>query len=186
MPVSVIILAAGSSSRMGQSKQLLPWKDGTLLSHAIQTAMNSKAGKVYVVAGKDKDLVKDFPVSVVINESWEKGIGSSIKAGVKAAKDSEAILLMTCDMPFVASDHLNNIIEHYIKTNQKIVASKYLGTIGIPALFSREMFDELMMIGDDEGAKKIISNIKYRMSNVDLKSGTDIDTPEDYYNALSN
>jgi len=181
MPVSVIILAAGSSSRMGQSKQKLPWKNGTLLTHAITTALGSKAGKVYVVLGKDKDLAKDLPVSVVVNDAWESGIGSSIKTGVNAAKDAEAILIMTCDMPFVTSQHLNNLIA----TKKPIVASKYLDATGVPALFSKEMFDELMTIGDNEGARRIIEKYKSQIGTIVLKSGDDLDTPEDYKKALS-
>lgn len=186
--VSVIILAAGSSSRMGQSKQLLPWKDGTLLSHAVMTAIDSRAGHVYVVLGNNeiehRKAIKETPVTVVSNPLWQKGMGTSIKAGLKQAKDSGAVLIMVCDMPFVTSQHLNNLIEHHDKTNSPIIASKYLETIGVPALFSKEVFDELMKINDDEGAKNVI--MKNDPAIVLLKSGVDLDTPDDYRNALSN
>ncbi len=185
MPVSVIILAAGSSSRMGQSKQLLPWKGGTLLTHAIKTAIDSRAGQVYVVLGdkenKHREAIADLPVTIVSNPSWSKGMGSSIKAGLKAAKDSEAALIMVCDMPFVTKDHLNNLIEHFEKTKQGIVASKYLDTVGVPALFGKERFYELMAIGDNEGARKVITNATVVL----LESGLDVDTPEDYRKAMS-
>jgi molybdenum cofactor cytidylyltransferase len=183
MPVSVIILAAGSSSRMGESKQLLPWKGKTLLTHSITTALESRAGKVYVVLAKDQKLVADLPVSVVINSVWERGIGSSIKAGLNEAKEDEAVLIMVGDMPFVTSQHLNNLIEHYAKTKSAVVASKYLETIGVPALFDKKVFDELLKIADDEGAKKVI--MKNRPAVIFLESGDDIDTPEDYQKALA-
>jgi len=183
MPVSVIILAAGSSSRMGQSKQLLPWNDETLLAHAVKTAMESRAGHVYVVLGSNEDLhraeIEKLPVTIVKNPSWEKGMGSSIKVGLTAAINSEAVLIMVCDMPFVTSQHLNNIIE----TKQPIVASKYLDTVGVPALFRKEMFNELLAIGDKEGARRIIANHKSQI--IPLGSGIDLDTPEDYIKALS-
>lgn len=182
MPVSVIILAAGSSSRMGQSKQLLPWKNKTLLTHTIDTAMKSRAGKVYVVLGSNEEEhrkeIGKLPVNVVSNAAWEKGMGSSLKAGLKAAIDSEAVLIMTCDMPFVTSDHLNNMMQ----LREKVVASKYLDTIGVPALFSKEMFNELMELGDEEGARKVI--MKNNLAVVVLESGDDIDTREDYRRAM--
>lgn len=184
MPVSAIILAAGSSSRMGQSKQLLPWNNETLLTHAIKTAMESRVGHIYVVLGSNaeahKKAIEGLPVSVVVNENWEKGMGSSLKAGLKHALQSQAVLIMVCDQPFVTADHLNNLIE---VANQNIVASKYLDAVGVPALFNKEMFDDLMNIGDEEGARKVI--LKHPHVLIVLPSGMDLDTPEDYRNALS-
>ena len=189
MPVSVIILAAGSSSRMGKSKQLRPWKDGTLLSHTVKTALDSRAGHVFVVLGDNEEAhrkaIGNMPVTIVGNPSWAKGMGSSLKAGLKQAKDtSDGVLVMVCDQPFVTSDHLNNMIEHFNKTKQNIVASKYDDAVGVPVLFGKEMFDELMTIGDEEGARKVI--LKYNPTAIVLLSGLDIDTPDDYKKALSN
>lgn len=182
MSASIIILAAGSSSRMGQSKQLLPWGNEILLTHAIKTAMGSRAGHVYVVLGSNeyqhRRAIEKLPVTIVNNPSWEKGMGSSIKAGLNAARNSDAVLIMVCDMPFVTSQHLNNLIE----AKGPIVASKYLDTIGVPALFRKEIFDELMGISDSEGARKIIANHKSEI--IPLESGIDLDTPEDYFKVL--
>ncbi|MEI9917281.1 MAG: nucleotidyltransferase family protein [Bacteroidota bacterium] len=184
MPVSVIILAAGSSSRMGQSKQLLPWGNETLLGHAINTALQCRADFVLVVLGHDeiahRKAIAGFPVSTIVNPQWQKGIGSSIKEGLRSTIEADAVLFMTCDMPFVTADHLNKIIE----TDHPIVASKYEDAIGVPALFRKEMYDKLLRIRDDEGARKLILDHKPKV--VDLKSGIDLDTPEDYQRALSN
>jgi len=176
---------------MGQSKQLLPWKNETLLTHTIKIAMGSRAGHVYVVLGSDeaahRKAIEDLPVTIVANPLWEKGMGSSLKAGLnEAKKDSEAVLVMVCDQPFVTSQHLDNMIDHFEMTGQLIVASKYLDTIGVPALFNKEMFDELLSVSDHEGARKIIANHKSAIAVVYLKSGEDLDTPEDYQKALSN
>lgn len=188
MPVSAIILAAGSSSRMGQSKQLLPWKDGTLLTHAIKTAMASRVGHVYVVLGSDeighRNVIGKLPVTIVSNPNWELGMGSSLKAGLKAGYHSDGVLVMVCDQPFVSPDHLNNIISHFEKTGQPVIASRYLDTAGVPALFGKKIFAELMTIGDHEGARKLIAN-KKGVELILLESGTDIDTQEDYRNALN-
>jgi len=185
MPVSVIILAAGSSSRMGQSKQLLPWKHQTLLTHAINTAVESRAGHVYVVLGSNEEehrkAIAKLPVTIVSNPSWTKGMGSSLKAGLKQAEGSEAVLIMVCDQPFVTSQHLNNIIEHYNKTKEQVIASKYDDTIGVPALFGKEMLYELMDLADEEGARKVI--LKNNPAVIILQSGEDLDTPDDYEKA---
>jgi len=169
---------------MGRSKQLLPWGNETLLSHTIRVAMESRAGHIFVVLGDNESAhrkaIEDLPVTIVSNPAWQKGMGSSLKAGLKEArKVSDAVLVMVCDMPFVTSEHLNHLIE----TTQPVVASKYLDTIGVPALFRKESFDELMTIGDAEGARKLIAN--YKSAIIVLESGTDLDTPEDYQKALS-
>lgn len=188
MPVSAIILAAGSSTRMGSSKQMLRWGEGTLLSHAVKTAMDSRVGHVFVVLGSNESAhlkaLEDLPVSIVSNPNWQKGMGSSLKAGLAAAKEaSEAVIVMVCDMPFVTAQHLNNIIEHFKKTGQPIVASKYEDAVGVPALFSKQVFDELSLIGDEEGARKVI--VKHKdAALIHLESPADIDTYDDYLNSL--
>lgn len=190
MPVSAVILAAGSSSRMGSSKQLLRWGEGTLLSHAVKTAMDSRVGHVYVVLGSNESLhrkeIEKLPITIVSNPDWEKGMGSSLKAGLVAAKEtSEALIAMTCDMPFVTSEHLNNIIEHFTRTHQPVVASTYAGTSGVPALFSIEVYDEISRIADPEGARKVIAHHK-DAGLIHLESPTDIDTYDDYLKNLKN
>jgi molybdenum cofactor cytidylyltransferase len=184
--VSVIILAAGSSSRMGSPKQLLRWKDETLLGHAIRTAMASKAVHTYVVLGSNEDAhrraIEKFPVTLVVNKDWAKGMGSSLKAGIRAAAESSgALLVMTCDMPFVTSQHLDNLIG----ADQDVVASQYNNAAGVPALFRRNLFNELLSIDDTAGAKKIIEKYRTAAALVHLDMPTDLDTPEDYQKALS-
>jgi molybdenum cofactor cytidylyltransferase len=188
--VSVIILAAGSSSRMGQSKQLLAWGEGTLLTHAIKTALDSRAGKVYVVLGdketEHRKLIESLPVHVVSNPSWKSGMGSSLKAGLSLAKEhSDAVLVTVCDQPFVTSQHLNHLISHFDSTGQSIVASKYGDVAGVPALFGHVMYDEILTLGDEEGARRIIEKHKDQSALVFLKFGeNDIDTYEDYVKSL--
>jgi molybdenum cofactor cytidylyltransferase len=173
---------------MGSSKQLLTWGEGTLLGHAVKTALESRAGRVFVVLGSNetshRNAIEKLPVTIVSNPSWASGMGSSVKAGLAAAKEtSEAVLLMVCDMPFVTSQHLNNIIEHFNKTGQQVVASKYDETAGVPALFGRNIYKELSETGDEEGARKVIAKQKDR-AMIPLQSPADIDTYEDYLASL--
>jgi len=173
---------------MGSSKQLLKWGEGTLLGHAVKTAMESRAGHVFVVLGSDENThrreIRDLPVTIVSNPDWAKGMGSSLKTGLTAAKDtSDAVLVMVCDMPFVTSQHLNNILEHFNKTHQPVVASKYGKASGVPALFGKDVYQELSEIGDEEGARKVIA--KHRdAAYVYLRSAEDIDTLDDYQSSL--
>src|SRR5688572_18359450 len=86
--VGLILLAAGASIRLGHPKQMLIYNGQTLLQYSLQTALASRAHPVIVVLGSNADTLKkeieNIKVQVVINEQWEKGMGSSIQTGVKA------------------------------------------------------------------------------------------------------
>lgn len=186
--ICIIILAAGESSRMGQSKQLLKVNDETLLHRAVKTALDADVDSVLVVLGSDHErhklVLQDQPVEYVVNPYWQDGIGSSIKTGLSKSlsmkKPPHAVLIMVCDQPYVTSDHLCSMIETFNHAKKEVVASAYAGTTGTPALFTGSTFNNLLNIGDDEGAKKIINQSK-SIAFVELKHGEiDLDTPEDY------
>jgi len=186
--ICIIILAAGESSRMGQSKQLLTIDDETLLHRAVKTALDTEADSVLVVLGfdheKHKHALQDQPVEYVVNPQWQKGIGSSIKAGLSKIltneKKYDAVLMMVCDQPHVTSNHLLKMIDVADYSKKEIVASTYADTSGTPALFINSVFDQLFKLNDNEGARKII-NQSQSIAFVELRHGEiDLDTPEDY------
>jgi molybdenum cofactor cytidylyltransferase len=186
---SVIILAAGQSSRLGQPKQLLSYKGKTLLQHSIENALRIEAQSVLVVLGASKDLIRKeitYPnISIVENPEWDSGIASSIKSGLRALRntspESDAILLMVCDQPFIDSGVLQRLLHAQKNTGRAIVGSSYDSTYGIPALFHSSLFPELMELSGDTGAKKLFD--KYRTQSFFVpfhNGGIDIDTEEDY------
>src|SRR5215471_7458356 len=109
---AIIILAAGSSSRYGDIKQLLPFNEKPLLQHAIDEAINSGANSVVVVTGANSDEVLTGisvkKVTIVLNERWQQGMASSIVAGVKHAitvnNNIENIIVAVCDQPYISAD----------------------------------------------------------------------------------
>jgi molybdenum cofactor cytidylyltransferase len=185
--IAIILLAAGSSSRMGQSKQQLPIYGKSLLAYSAEIAMKSDVAKVIVVLGSEEEahrkILKDLSVDIVVNSKWQTGMGSSLKAGLKHIINNnpktEAAIVMVCDQPLLTSDHINSLIQKYRKTNALLVASSYSNTNGVPALFSHKLFDDILNLSDEHGAKKIIQ--QYPVETIDLPEGTiDLDTPEDY------
>ena len=189
--VSIIILAAGSSSRMGQAKQQLPIGGESLLVKTVSTALHSAIGKVVVVLGSQHELhqnsLKGQPVEITLNAHWQTGMGSSIKAGLTHVLSlnpkTEAIIILVCDQPLLQPQHLNMLVEKQKQTKAFIVASGYSNTKGVPALFTQEIFGEILKLKDDEGAKKIIQ--QYPGEVVDFPEGAiDLDTPDDYKNFL--
>ena len=186
-----IILAAGSSSRMGKPKQFLKIDNETLIQKAVNTALDAGAGETIIVAGLDHDLIKTelhrSTIQVIVNPHSELGMGSSLKFGLafvmKNFPEYNATLIMVCDQPLVTSIHLEKIIALHHETQSPIVASFYSGRNGVPVLFHRSMYEKLLTIRDQQGAKNIIEQNPTLVKSVDFPEGAiDLDTPEDYEN----
>jgi molybdenum cofactor cytidylyltransferase len=184
--VGAVLLAAGGSSRFGQPKQLLVCAGETLVRRAARAALAAR-GPVVVVVGRDgKQIAEELlglPVTVVPNENWERGIGSSLRCGIKALPECDAVVILTCDQPRVDGGVIQSLIQTHEKTRSPIVASTYAGTIGVPALFACNVFDELRCLSDDQGAKLVITRQAQRVATIDLPEGAiDIDSTEDWEN----
>ena len=118
--IAIIILAAGSSSRLGRPKQLLELNGKTLLQKSIETALNVSIN-VTVVLGANENLVRPtisgFPINIILNENWISGMSGSIQTGMSALKNNEfqAVLIMLCDQPFINASILKGMIEVFEK-----------------------------------------------------------------------
>ncbi len=187
MITHVLLLAAGASTRMGQSKQLISLYGETLLARATRTALGASP-YVTVVLGADSNahrvLLEDFPVHVVENPGWSSGMGTSLKEGLASIRMSdppaEAVMVMLCDQPDVTTAHLKMLMAKAKESPKGIVASGYDHTMGAPALFKPGMFDRLAGIADDGGASKLIREIPDDVAVVDFPGGSvDLDTPQD-------
>lgn len=188
---AVIILAAGSSSRLGSPKQLLTVDDKTLLQHTIEAAKAAGIDPVIVVLGANRELIKkDLNAKEVViaeNEKWQSGLASSIHSGIEAltkvSPSADAAILMVCDQPFVSAELLNDLLRKQKETGKAIVASSYDNTLGTPALFHSSLFPELAALEGDTGAKILLKKYENQLSSVPfIRGGIDIDTGEDYKN----
>lgn len=188
MNIAIILLAAGSSTRMGQSKQLLKVNGETLLVRSIKEALLVSTHVVVVLGANFEEhnlLIAHFPVTVVENTRWEKGMGSSLKAALNHILEKstpvEAVLILMCDQPLLTSGHLKKLIHKSKETEKLIVASAYAKALGVPALFKKAVFAKLSALGDKDGAKKILKELRDSVFSVDFPGGEiDLDTKEDY------
>src|SRR5258706_646414 len=148
---AVVLLAAGSSSRMGQSKQLLSIDGKPLLLKAVDAALGSGANKTFVLLGSNdaahRKIIDHLPLEIIFNPDWEKGMGTSLRVGVsnalKMIPEMEAVIIVVCDQPLVTSLSLKKLIPKYRPTTQAIIASAYENTIGFPPLFYPSVFQKL-------------------------------------------
>jgi molybdenum cofactor cytidylyltransferase len=184
--IGAVVLAAGSSSRLGEPKQLLALANGETLVHAaVRAAYEGGCDTVCVVTGEHHESVRtalaDCAPVIVYNENWARGIGTSIRCGVAQFSAASAIVLLACDQPALTGDIVRALIETHRQTGRPIVASRYAGTLGIPALFGRICFAELEALPDDCGAKKLIAAGAIDVAVVEFSGGAmDIDTPGDW------
>jgi molybdenum cofactor cytidylyltransferase len=193
LKVGLIILAAGSASRMGQPKQLLDYQGQSLILHAVNVALASRCQPIIVVLGAYMEEIQPQimtkPVQIVENSQWQMGLSSSIRAGVNALfktnSQLDAVIISLADQPLVSAQVFTCMIQFYQETKKVIIASSYQQTIGVPALFSSSLFTELLQLQGDKGAKALIQKYIDQVLIVPIpEAATDIDTPDDYQQLL--
>jgi molybdenum cofactor cytidylyltransferase len=193
--IGAVILAAGGSSRFGQPKQLISFRGKSLLRRVIDTAHEARCSPIVVVIGSYGEKVarelQQTGVTSVENKQWQRGIGSSIRIGVQRLIDNvpgaEAIVLLVCDQPAVNARVVKRLITLHSTTKKKIIASSYADTLGVPALFSRPFFPDLLSLDDSAGAKSIILRNRGCVAQMPFPGGKiDIDGWNDYKSLTSN
>lgn len=184
-----VILAAGSSSRMGSPKQALRFRGQSLLRRAALAALDAGCRPVIVVTGANAGLSRreldGLDVREVSNPHWETGMASSTRAGVEgllaADPEAAAAVLMLCDQPHVTAGVISNLVAAYRATGRPVAASTYGGTFGVPALFSRALFAELARLEGLSGAKEVIRRHAAEACFLPFQGGeVDVDTPDDF------
>ncbi len=191
--IPILLLAAGSSSRMGQPKQLLPWGDQTLIEHQIQTLLKT-GNPVNVVLGSNSNLIipviEKFPVTIFINTDWNSGMGSSISLGIgqiiQKFPDANGVLITLLDQPLITTSYFQKMIGTILLGTQQILVSHSAsGWTGVPVLFDKCYFKELTELGNDEGAKKVLKRHEKHITFLDGgELLEDMDTPETYQQLL--
>jgi molybdenum cofactor cytidylyltransferase len=194
MSVGAVVLAAGSSSRMGSPKQTLQFRGESLLRRAALAALGAGCGPVIVVTGANAELSRreldGLDVREVLNTLWETGMASSVRAGVEGLvsedADVDAAVLMLCDQPHVTADVIAGLVTAHRANGSLVVASTYGGSFGVPALFGRALFEELARLEGSAGAKQIIKRHASEAHFIPFPCGeVDVDTPDDFSRLIS-
>ena len=178
------MLAAGASRRLGRPKQLLMHGGEPLIRRAVNAAIESRLGRGYVVLATGDDAsraaIEGLSVEIVPNPDADRGIGASIKAAMAALPgDTNEAVLMVVDQPAVTSALLTDLAAA-LRPDSLAAACEYGGTIGVPAIYRRALFDELMRLKDDAGAKSILLRHRGCVATIPFAAGqADIDTPSD-------
>ncbi len=185
----IIILAAGSSSRLGKPKQLLQWKDKTLIEHVVEEAQAASISPVVVITGAEKENVANAlskkTIMIVYNEVWREGMASGIRKGMETAllqpNTVKNIITAVCDQPFVSAELFERLMQKKKETGKGIIACTYTDTTGTPVLFDKKYFAALQTLTGTDGAKKLLKRYTDDVATIVFEKGAiDIDTEEDY------
>lgn len=178
------MLAAGASSRLGQPKQLVRYRNEQLLERAVRVAHEAGADPVFVVLGASYDVMLEslegnaHNPRILINKAWASGMASSLRLGAAAAERAglDDLLVLTCDQPAVTPEHLRRLVS--VSKREHVVASYYGSRRGIPVLFPDFSFHALQELHGDAGARELLQDDA--VLTVSLPGGEfDLDTPED-------
>jgi molybdenum cofactor cytidylyltransferase len=180
-----IILAAGSSSRLGTPKQLLLWQGQPLVKIVSQKLLATGIQPIIVVVGAESNAVKkaleDLDITTVENLYWKEGISTSIRAGIAALPDNiQAAIFATSDQPFVPESLIRKLIDEYRQTGAEIICPECKGELRNPVLFDKSLFAELTQLEGDTGGKALFDH--HRITRVEWQNEEDfrdIDTQEE-------
>ncbi len=185
----IIILAAGSSSRLGQAKQLVEHNGKSLIRMAIEQSLELNADVRLCVLGHSHELISQeissYDIITLVNKRYSEGMNTSISNGIKYLMQHhpviEQVLIMLVDQPFIPHLHYQQLLDKAKSGEYKIVATSYDQTIGVPAVFNQTLFDELSQINGEKGAKAIMTNTNQSLlTSIPCKEAAiDIDLPDD-------
>ncbi len=186
----IIILAAGSSSRLGQPKQLLPWQGVPLIRHAAHAALAANLGPVVIVLGAVTEpchqALEGLDLNVTENPAWETGMGSSISCGMRALGSHalENVIITLCDLPLLTPAIFDRLFALRLSEKTEVVAAHNGTTFSPPILFSKNRFTLLSSLTGEEGARSILKN-ETSVTCLDCpEAEMDIDTPDDLIDSL--
>lgn len=185
--IAGVILAAGTSSRLGRPKQLLEFRGKPILQHVVDLAA-AELDPVVVVLGHRADEIEDrldLPehARIVINPEYRTGQASSLRAGIRVlGPDVRAAVILLGDQPGVRADALREVIRAYGATSAPMVRTTYRGRPGHPVLFHESVWPELLTLEGDRGAAELLDAAGDRVAEVerDEPAPIDVDTPEDW------
>lgn len=184
--IACVVLAGGSSRRLGKPKQLVQWRGESLLGHTlgvVRAAPSLVSRPRAVVIGASADLVRAeaerADAIALMNERFEEGVASSVRVATRWAlgTEADALLLLVCDQPLLTAAHLETLIAVF-RRSRGSVGSAYGGSVGVPAVFERARFVELLELDGDGGAKPLLRDaeaIAWPDGEVDVDTLEDLD-----------
>jgi molybdenum cofactor cytidylyltransferase len=196
LTVAGILLAAGTSSRLGRPKALLPYRGSTLLDRALDSLWATACRPCFAVIGPEVEkscwLRNEANVALVVNSEPGAGLSRSLQLAIheiegRALVDEhrvDGLLITLVDQPLVTVEHLSAILSAGAETG--LAATSWATAFGPPAFFSRAFFPDLLRLRGDEGARTLLRAERARVRFVEFaEAAFDVDDAGDYERLLS-
>jgi len=183
--VFAIVLAAGSATRFGATKQLAEIDGKTLVERAVGIANDVCQDRCVLVVGHNHQAVSAAcrlaPGFMVVNEDYAAGLGTSLALAVKSIRHiASAVIVLLADQPRVTAQHVRALADSWSGSDNEIVATSFADTQGPPVLFPAACFDELAALTGDKGGRHLFDDDRFQLSTVTFEPASiDIDTPGD-------
>jgi molybdenum cofactor cytidylyltransferase len=186
--IAGVVLAAGTSTRMGRNKLFLELEGKPLVRHVVERASRAGFDPLIIVLGHEAELVQrpleGIAYQPVMNPDYERGVNSSLRAGIRAAAETgvDAALVLLADMPFVTTEMMTTLIDRYRSGNGPLVVSDYGGVNAPPILYDRSLFGELAVSEGQGCGKHVVKKHRHEAEFVawPVEALADLDVPEDY------
>ena len=182
--LGAVLLAAGGSSRLGRSKQLLAYRGQSLVRRAAGMLAELTSHVVVVTGAQSQRVLQELEglsVRVDENSGWRTGMGGSIAIGVSAQSAAvDGVLLLLCDQYRISLPDLEHLAGGWATTPGRIVAARWGAAFGPPVIFPRAFFPRLMRLSGDLGARQILVEERANVGFIDLEDAAyDVDKPDD-------
>jgi len=187
--ISLVVLAAGKSTRMKENKLLLRINGESLIRHVVKTATGSNADEVIVVVGYEAEKVKQqllrLQCKLIMNENYLKGQSESVKTGLTAvSSNAEAVMVLPADVALIDEQSINKVIDEYRRSKNPIVIASHQHQSGHPILLDSALFPEISEITEDTfGLKAVINRHRAEVKYIEVGTENaliDIDTQEEF------
>jgi molybdenum cofactor cytidylyltransferase len=184
-PAFAIVLAAGSASRFGSSKQLAELDGEALVRRVARIATEVCGNNTALVLGHDWQAIAAASRPIcgfyIVNDRHADGLGTSLAQAVRSVRHvAQAIIVLLADQVMVSAQHVQTLRDTWSGAGDEIVATEYAGTTGAPVLFARGCFEELAVLQGDSGGRHLLTDGQFRVKTVRYEpAAVDIDTPED-------
>ena len=188
--VTGLVLGAGGSQRLGRPKQLLPYRDGTLLGHVVDVARACRFDQLLVALGGAADEVAEEVdlegAEVVVNDAYGEGCSSSIAAALRAVDPRcDVLVLMLGDQPGVTTATVAALLAG--RADAPLAVCRYEDGRGHPIAFARSTFGALADLHGDKGVWRLLDHQAADVTEVRIDGAIplDVDTEEDYAAVLA-
>jgi molybdenum cofactor cytidylyltransferase len=186
--VAGVVLAAGTSTRMGQNKLFMELEGESLVRRIVGRVSRAGVDPLIVVLGHEAERVQRALEGIryqpVLNADYERGVNSSLRAGIRAASEAaaRAAVVVLADMPFVTTAMIATLVEKYRRSEAPLVVSDYDGVNAPPMLYDRSLFTELAASEGQGCGKHVVKRHRHEAETASwpAEALTDLDAPEDY------